>query len=516
MRPKVSLDKSGFGAQPCESVPPEPRHRLRALDLGPLAAGRLLQGLGALITIRMMTQYLLPRQVGALAEIGVMVAMISLVAVTPVWHYCLRALNTWLDRNIWNRELTRFLVYIMVVASLGGMLTLLIQWRFGLLLGVSASVMGMLVALNVFFSPAYVAGSTGLNLIHRRTHFALFSNVPVWIGLGSSLLLIFLWNRSAGAWYLGQDLGYLAGGLSLVFLWRLLRVQHSAQLKTGGRHDGLALSWRSVFPFAWPISLRNAIWWCQSQGNRVLVAWLMGPRDLGMFAVAYGLVAAPLMMAENTMQHLYEPQFYADLARGSDPLLLGRAWEHFAGVYIPALILVGCYLGASGPLLAKLVLGPRFQVVGEFAAIPALSETLRGINSMFTNLGMAKLDMKVTISPVVAGAIATLSATALLAPRWSYVGALWGAAIGTAAVFLVSVVKTASVLPVRWPWRKMFNALLMALPGVVGLVGFSRVVNRLSMVMVIAGLLVGGIYFLLLVTILINKGLRSAAVSAAA
>jgi O-antigen/teichoic acid export membrane protein len=497
-----------------ERIPPRQLQRLHVRDLGPLAAGRLVQALGGLAATRILTEYLLPKEVGTLAEIGIIAAAFNLMGAVPVWQYCLRAFNTWLRLGSWEGELKRFLGCMTALAICGGIGVWLVQWRFGLVAEVSASVLGVLVGLNVLFTPAYTAGSTALNLIHRRISFVLFSNAPVWIGLGCSLLLI-LRRQSAGAWYLGQDLGYMAGALSLILLWRILRAENPTGLKRAEGIDGFGLRWHLVFPFAWPICFRALIWWFQSQGNRVLLAWLAGPGDLGMFTVSYGLAATPLTMAEQALQQLYEPQFYADLARGSDRAHLACAWERFAAVYIPALLLVGCYVGASGPLLARLLLGPRFRVVGLYAAIPAVAETLRGVNAMFTNLAVAKMDMKVAIMPVVAGAVATLAATALFVPRWSFVGALWGAAVGTAVVFIVCVLKTASVLPVRWPWRKMGGALALALPVVVAFVVLAWAARPPSILTVVAALLGGGLYSLACLAVLIERGLRSSAMPAA-
>jgi len=500
----------GWGSEASKRNPPGHIRRLHIRDLGPLAAGRLVQALGGLATTRVLTEYLLPKDVGSLAEIGIIAAAFSLIMVVPVWQFCQRAFNTWLRLGTWDRELKRFFGYVAVVAVLSGIAVWLVQRRFGWVAGMSASVLGVLIGLNVFFSCAYIAGSTALNLIHRRIPFVLFSNATVWIGLVCSLLLI-LRRRSAGAWYFGQDLGYLVGALSLILLWRALQKENPKDLNKAKTAEGLGLRWNLVIPFAWPISFRALLWWFQSQGNRILLAWLASPEALGMFAVGYGLAAAPILMADLTLQHLYEPQFYADL-HGADPVHLARAWENFAAVYIPALLLVGCYVGAAGPFLAKMLLGARFQVVGEFAAIPALAETLRGVNGMFTMLAMAKMDMKVAISPVAVGGAATLAATALLVPHWSFVGAFWAAAAGTAVVFIVSVLKTASVLPARWPWRKMGGSLVLALPMVVAFVVLARAMHPLSILTAVVALLGGGLYLLAGLAVLIERGLKSSAI----
>jgi len=174
-----------------------------------------------------------------------------------------------------------------------------------------------------------------------------------------------------------------------------------------------------------------------------------------------------MQIFESLFNEFYSPTFYRAIKeQGTERIAV--AWNAYASAYIPAAILFGAFLAGSGPFLVKLLLGERFQVVTSILIWPALTETMRAISSSLFTMGIAKVDMRINLPPVAAGATTAPVLVYLLAPVNPLLGT--GIALFTGAVVVLSIAifMTYRALPVTWPVRRIVIALALGLPMVIG------------------------------------------------
>src|SRR5207237_6580721 len=133
---------------------------------------------------------------------------------------------------------------------------------------------------------------------------------------------------------------------------------------------------------------------------------------------------------ELAFNQFYDPLFYRDLA-GADAAGQARAWNRYAAVYLPAVILVVAFTAGGGPLLARImVAGAYRETTIRLVGWAALIEGLRAAGSLAHHLSVARVDMRIFWRAGLAGALAAASGVVLLAQREPLFGT--AAALGIA------------------------------------------------------------------------------------
>ena len=169
---------------------------------------------------------------------------------------------------------------------------------------------------------------------------------------------------------------------------------------------------------------------------------------------------------ETLFNEIYSPKLYRSLA-DQGQAGLAKTWNEYASAYLPAVVLFGAFLVGMGPILAKILLAEQYHEIIPFLFLPALTEMLRAFASALSIMGVAKLDMRITVLPVLVGA--TLSP--LLVYIFGSIDSMLGTAVGMflayLTVFLVVIPISRHTLPIRWPIGRMLGAALVGLPMIV-------------------------------------------------
>jgi len=421
-----------------------------------LGLGRGMQALAGLMIIRVATELLPPDTMGYVAQTTSLIWLISWIGISPVCVYVGRAYLGWRNHGLAKARLTQYLVFVTMAAVSAAILLLLTQSGISAINGLSALALAALGLLYFLGYPLQTVGVGCLILLGRRVSYAIFGNLAMWGGL---LCAVALFHRfsNAESWLAGIFLGNLTAALSFLLV---LRVAEQSD------HSGtppLPFSFREVFDFAWPQALTAALWWSQSQSYRFVLGDLGGPALVGLFAAGYTVCAGVMQTLEALFNEIYNPKLYRTLADGNDAVRT-RAWNDYASAYLPAVMLFGAFVTGMVPFLGRVLLAERYHAVLPLLFIPALTETLRSMYTVINTMGVVKVNMKLTVMPVVVGAF--------LSPILVYVcgtsSPLWGTALGLLlaylAVFLATIPVTRAALPISWPVRRMMTAAVFGAP----------------------------------------------------
>ena len=479
----------------------------RFLEIGVLTVGRVLQMVVQIISIRISTTLLSPGQLGSVSQITSMAGGFNQTLFSPVWLYIMRGFRDWQECGIILKNLARYLKYIIVVSFASMLCVALMQRIFHVVNGISVVGLAVLVGVNLLFSPIYAAGISGLNLLYRRVAFIVFSNLASWIGLGLATILVIILSHQV-YWVVGQFFGIAIAATSFVLLVMHLRPLKGKKVVECDSKEIMPFNMRAVFLFGWPQLVTSIMWWIQSQSYRFVLDKIGVIADVGLFSMGCGLAAAPFILFNTLFGQFYEPVYYDNL-KGKDTCGQARAWNDYASAYIPAALLVGAFVVSSGPFLAKVFLGSRFQIVASFFIWPAITEVLGCFGSPIHFLGIAKIDMRVLLLPATAGAILALTGVALLG-QWD---ALYGTGIALCIAKLVSVVIGIYIgirtFPIIWPIRRILLSGLLALPIVTGFQFSKWIIPHLTVWSALIVLILGGLYLLMAEYVLARKWIIS-------
>ena len=460
--------------------------------LGVLSLGRGLQIVGEIVRVRVSTTLMLPRQLGSITQMMSVASIFSMMLVTPIWQYIMRAFIEWLDAGILLKYLLRYFRYVLMVAILVIGAAWLLQWQFHLVNGFSIAWVIVLIGIYIIFSSVNAVGTTGLNLLGRRVEFVVFSNLAIWIGLGLAVVLLLVFSQAA-YWILGQYIGIAIASISIFLLFKRVR---STQHISGGTGKIMQFKPSIIFNFVWPQVVTLVLWWFQSQSYRFVLDRVAGIANVGLFSVGYGIGVTLIATFETIFGQFYEPIYYRALKRqGTDGQ--AKAWNDYASAYLPGVILVGLFVASSGSFLAKVLLGPQFKAAGSVVIWSAIGGLIRAPGAMVHFLGIAKVDMRILIPSAAVGAI--LAPTGVL--LFGRLHPLHGTGLALCLSFLASVgigiYISLRALPVTWPIRRILLSGLLGVPMIIGFEISKRFVPQPTILSALIVLSLEGLYLLL-------------------
>jgi O-antigen/teichoic acid export membrane protein len=399
---------------------------------------------------------LTPETMGYVAQTASLVALLASIVVVPVGLYVVRGFLSWLDSGIARRQLMRFLAFAATAAVACALLVLIVRSSVLIIEGISAISLAALTLIYVFGFPLQTAGTACLNLLGRRITYVAFGNLAVWGGLAFAVGL-FHYFPSPEAWLLGVYLGYVAAAFAFFLVMRL--AGQSGVDATGS----LPFTVRAVFLFAWPQVLTTVLWWTQSQSYRFVLGEVGGPALVGLFAAGYTICAGTMQTFETLFHEFYNPKLYRSLA-DQGQAGVAQTWNDYASAYLPAVVLFGAFLVGMTPYLAKVLLAEQYREMIPVLFLPAVAETLRAMGSALHTMGVAKLDMRVLVVPVLVGAILSPVLVYVLGSIDPLLGTAMGMFLAYLGVFLVVIPISRRALPIRWPIRRILGATLAGLP----------------------------------------------------
>jgi O-antigen/teichoic acid export membrane protein len=428
-------------------------------DVFVIGAGRGMLALAGLVTVRVATDMLTPETMGYVAQTASLVALLASIVVVPVGLYVGRGFLGWLDSGVARRQLTRFLGFVAAAAVASALLVLIVRSNVSIIEGMSAASLATLTLIYVFGFPLQTAGAACLNLLGRRISYVAFGNLAVWGGLAFAVGL-FHYFSSPEAWMFGLYFGYVAAAFAFLLVMGL------ADKSIGSGAGSLPFTVGAVFLFAWPQVLTAVLWWIQSQSYRFVLGEVDGPALVGLFAAGYTVCAGTMQAFETLFHELYTPKLYRSLAdRGQSGF--AQAWNDYASAYLPAVVLFGAFLVGMTPYLAKVLLAEQYREMVPVLFLPAVAETLRAMGSALHTMGVAKLDMRILVVPVLVGAILSPVLVYVLGSIDPLLGTALGMFLAYLGVFLVVIPISRRALPIRWPVGRILVAALAGLPVII-------------------------------------------------
>lgn len=465
--------------------------------------GRIGVAIASLVTVRISTTILNPTQIGSLSELNSLIYLFNLVLIAPVGHYINRGFLEWIEDGFLLKYIKQYFIYILGVSIFCFLLTLILQSSVKFISGFDIFETASLIFFMCLLQPIYNFSVSGLNMLGERSRFVFFSNLIPWSSLFFSVFIFFIVGGIYG-WGLGQVIGLLLGISAFYFLHKKI---NNVKIGRSLYEDAfLKFSFVSIFSFSWPLVLTSIFWWLQSNSYRFILDRVDETATVGLFATAYGLAATPIAMYESVASQYLDPIFYSDLKKKDTGGQI-IAWNNYAKLYLPGLVLTGIFVASATPFMARVLLGDSsYRVVAmKITAYAAVIETFRATGSLMFHLGMAKVDNRLTMIPVAAGAIFAPLMVFILSRIDPLYGTIAGLFIAALIVLILILILSKKVLPISWPLRSVCLIIIYSFPLIISFSLMSYYIPSPSLLVSIIMLLIGSIYTLLLLAYLMMK-----------
>lgn len=289
-----------------------PRFHRLAKEGGWIAAGQIATVLGALVLVRVLTEYLDPAQYGQLA-LGLTVSgLVNQVVMGGVTagigrFYSIAAEKSDLPSYLHaSRQLMRYASTVVIAIALvlmGGLFWLgYSQW------------MGLAAAALVFsVSSGYNTSLNGIqNAARQRAIVAFHGGLDAWLKILLAVGVMVWLGSSSTAVVMGYALSsFLVTGSQFFFLRRLIHPQ--AKEQQANENWG-----RLIWAYSWPFSAWGVFTWAQQVSDRWALQTFASTQEVGMYAVVFQLGYVPIGLAATMAMTFVGPILYQRAGTATD------------------------------------------------------------------------------------------------------------------------------------------------------------------------------------------------------
>ena len=420
------------------------------------AGGQIATVLAILISVRIMTELLAPEEFGRLALLlGIGVLTLGLVA-TPRLQAVMRYYP---EQALAGRigALRRAGIRLTGGLVLSAALVLAAGWMLAGPLFGEPWFSGPLIAALLVVDSLRALELSLFNAARRQRAAALIYAADAWARPGVAVLAVVLFGAHADA----ALAGYIAGSaLVVAAMYMTMRLEGAARGRprwkagTAMRADEAALA-AAIRRYALPLVPLAIFGWVSGVGDRYIIGGVVGLKEVGLYAAAYGLASRPFMVLSGILELTIRPALYNAVASGNMAHVarIKRAWV--MTVAGSSAFGVLCFLFLSG-WVGDLLLAAEYRSATALMPWIALGYALSGVSNVFSRFCYAFDDTRAVLFLTAAG---TVMGVIIMVPAIYFYG-LAGAAAAVPVQFGVEL--SLSVFLARRAERKFLMKLACA------------------------------------------------------
>jgi len=274
-------------------------------DLMIIIGGRVLQIIIMLISIRLLTTFLTPEEVGNYYIILALLAFFNLVLLNPPGMYFSRHVLHWQkSKNLLN-AISIFIVWIIIVAFVSVPISTSIYYYLGYETKFSLDLFLIYIFIAILISTIHRNVMGGSNMLGYRKEFVVFLISTLVIGLICSVSIVYFYYNFAIGWLIGIVLSE-ALMLSIIFNFFIQKNKLDINIiKITLTKERI----KKILVFSLPIGLTTFLMWGQNTAYRFLVDYQYSAEVLGYVAVGLGISTAVFGAIESISMQYFSPIF---------------------------------------------------------------------------------------------------------------------------------------------------------------------------------------------------------------
>ncbi|MES2803324.1 MAG: hypothetical protein V4654_12590 [Bdellovibrionota bacterium] len=382
-------------------------------DFVALFLGRLFQAIGAIISIRFMTEILPSEQIGLQYMINAAILWFSLVLVNPFGMFINRYLHQWkVDGELVTR-LKSINKYFLLIASLSvGFFSLNNYFSFFSLNPETQNLNFLAYAFfYLFLSTWYQSLTSFFNILKFQKIFVFLTNLSQYSGLLIAILLVKNVSNSAHMWLYGL----LSGQVFSLCLGLYLFKKHVVGLDSKPVSQGSVVSIfnKKTLAFCYPLAITTFSIWFLSQGYRFIIESLGGLNLIASLGVGLGIALSCASVVEAIVSQYLYPSYYSSLV-ANEPSASRRAWlelwQKCTSIYIPVIF----FAVGNAFLILRILVSEKFLAIETFVILGFCIELLRIMSNVLYISLHGELKTKMSIIPYGTAAVFLLVSLQLL------------------------------------------------------------------------------------------------------
>ncbi len=273
-----------------------------------LAGAQLVGASAALVSIRILTELLVPEEFGRLTLIVGLSGLMFALSIRPMLQSTLRFYADWKQRGTGEALRSGASIAMLAVGALVSLILMIAAFLFAPGFGENWTV-GLAIAALFATESVRTFEQDFFNAARRQMQAALVLMADACLRPLGAVVAVTLWNPTADA----AVLGYVAGSLVVVTStwWFSQREGAATSVLSRGlvflRDPSLAEERSRLSQYAIPLVPVALLIWFNGLGERYIIGGILGLAEAGLYAGAYGLVSRPFLMLGTATEMLMRP-----------------------------------------------------------------------------------------------------------------------------------------------------------------------------------------------------------------
>jgi len=411
------------------------------LEMSWILFGQFLGFLGGFLGIKVLTNLMGPNGYGQLA-LGLTIAgLFNTYAYGPVANVVVRFFAICQERGTLgsyfsilkksHRILALGAICLATVASGATGYFLCAEWALIILL---SCLYGVTSGINVSFISLQ-------NAIRQRKIVALHQGADVWLRIGLSIALLFLFSKSGCS----ALLGYLIGTLLVTISQRIFALKNETIRKNWHAPNANPLQEKEIFKefasYATSFLLFAVFASFSLYADRWILQGMFGSGAVGVYAAIYQIAASPVSIFFTMVSQLIVPIVFeraGTMTSRSQMENSGRLLRQttLVSCLVAMVIILGAYL-FSEPLI-KILTNATFAEYHNLLWIIALGLCLFNLGQQLTIKGLSFNRPRIYLAPKILQALSLIILAYVLAHYFKIAGVAWAVCLSS-AIYLVAV-----------------------------------------------------------------------------
>jgi len=372
-------------------------------DLLIIITGRLLQIIIMLASVRLLTTFLSPIEVGNYYIVLAILAFFNLVLLNPPGMYFSRHILHWQkSKNLLN-ALSVFILWILIVALLSIPVLYFVYYQFSYDTKFDFNILILYIVLAIVIRTVYRNTLNGINLLNYRKIFVLYLIITLILGLSLSCVIVYFYYNHALGWLFGI---MIAEFIMLYGTFRFF-IQNNTldidKIRYVLNRDKI----KSILLFSFPIGVTTFLMWGQNTAYRFIVDYKYSSEVLGYIAVGLGISSAVFSSIESISMQYFNPIFFKNILHASIEQR-AKAWNDIAKQIVPIYILSAFFTLAMAEVLINLLVDHKFYHAYIYTKVGVGIEFFRVMTNLLNNVSQAEYKTTATIRPYFVGFIISL------------------------------------------------------------------------------------------------------------
>ena len=419
-----------------------------------LLAGRLLQIIITLCTLRISTTLLPQAELGYVYYIIAVQSFFSLFLINPAGQYLNRQTAKWSFEGMIYGAYKKQLLYILLITILSFLLMSIFT-----LFDMNFLPYNLLI-ITSFLILSQSANQTivpMLNMLELRVAFVFFNLLTALLCLICSYAFITFFSPTALSWVAGLIVGNSVVAMLATFRFR------SKYLLT--KTKKLSLDFKEIRKFCFPIAIATIFMWFLNSGYRMVVESLYGLEFLAFLGVGFAVSSQVFSIAESLLTQYLIPELFKNSEKSTKEKRTELVNVYFYTV-IPLYVSLALFLTFSVKYLFPFVIGEQYYDAYRFAIYGSWIELGRVLVNTFAVVSQVEKKTVKFILPYALGAI-YLSMGLFLNNWLQFEVQIQTLLVGSSIVVLVSMYTSMrSYLLFSIPFKKILLSVFITLPAI--------------------------------------------------